>query len=278
MPNDQQQITFPLDPASVQILVSALTPYFGAALVSQIVAGTGITISPVTGVGVVTVTNPGVLSLLVGAGVTLSGTTGNITITVSDATLSTSDITTNNVSTSKHGFAPKLPNDATKYLDGTGAYSVPAGGASFASVSGSDSLGSTATPVNVTHTITHGLGKTPVFYTIAINNLRPQPVTGGVGNVFSDASGWLYLDTNGNAIGGFTHNTQFNSSFGTPPTEFVFSTTSVTGTSANSAGTSSATITLNNFTATTFDIVYTTSASGATGNFSYSSVNWTAMG
>lgn len=46
---------------------------------------------------------------------------------VTDAQLSTSDITTNNVSTSKHGFAPKLPNDATKYLDGTGAYSVPTG-------------------------------------------------------------------------------------------------------------------------------------------------------
>lgn len=38
------------------------------------------------------------------------------------------DITTNNVSTTKHGLAPKAPNDATKYLDGTGAYSVPAGG------------------------------------------------------------------------------------------------------------------------------------------------------
>jgi hypothetical protein len=38
------------------------------------------------------------------------------------------NITTNDVSTTKHGLAPKLPNDATKYLDGTGAYSVPAGG------------------------------------------------------------------------------------------------------------------------------------------------------
>jgi hypothetical protein len=47
---------------------------------------------------------------------------------VTDAKLSTSDVTTNNVSTSKHGFAPKAPNDATKYLDGTGAYSTPAGG------------------------------------------------------------------------------------------------------------------------------------------------------
>lgn len=46
----------------------------------------------------------------------------------SDANLVTTDVTTNNVSTGKHGFAPKLPNDATKYLDGTGAFSTPAGG------------------------------------------------------------------------------------------------------------------------------------------------------
>ncbi len=42
-----------------------------------------------------------------------------------DATISVSDVTTNNVSTSKHGWTPKLPNDATKFLDGAGAYSVP---------------------------------------------------------------------------------------------------------------------------------------------------------
>lgn len=48
----------------------------------------------------------------------------------SDATLVMSDITTNDVSTSKHGFAPKAPNDATKYLDGTGAYSTPSAPAS----------------------------------------------------------------------------------------------------------------------------------------------------
>jgi hypothetical protein len=46
-----------------------------------------------------------------------------------EADLSLSDITTNNVSTTKHGLAPKAPNDATQYLDGTGAYSVPPGSA-----------------------------------------------------------------------------------------------------------------------------------------------------
>ncbi len=48
--------------------------------------------------------------------------------THTEGDLSLSDVLTANVSTARHGFAPKLPNDATKYLDGTGAYSVPAGG------------------------------------------------------------------------------------------------------------------------------------------------------
>lgn len=45
----------------------------------------------------------------------------------SEAQLSFTDITTNNVGTSKHGFAPKAPNDATKFFDGTGSYSSPPG-------------------------------------------------------------------------------------------------------------------------------------------------------
>lgn len=48
--------------------------------------------------------------------------------TITEAGLSLSDVTTANVSTSAHGFAPKAPNDATKYLNGTGAWSVPSGG------------------------------------------------------------------------------------------------------------------------------------------------------
>jgi hypothetical protein len=60
----------------------------------------------------------------------LTGPTGSGGSSVTDATIATSDITTNNVSITKHGWTPKAPNDATKYLDGTGAYSVPAGGSS----------------------------------------------------------------------------------------------------------------------------------------------------
>ncbi len=40
------------------------------------------------------------------------------------------DITTNNVSTSKHGLAPKSDGNAAHYLDGTGAYSTPSGSGS----------------------------------------------------------------------------------------------------------------------------------------------------
>jgi hypothetical protein len=57
-----------------------------------------------------------------------SVTGANIKALVTDANMTTSDITTNDVSTSKHGFVPKAPNDATKFLDGTGVFSVPAGG------------------------------------------------------------------------------------------------------------------------------------------------------
>lgn len=59
------------------------------------------------------------------SGANFSLTAGSVAALASDASLVTSDIVTNNVSTSKHGFAPKAPNDATKFLDGTGNYSTP---------------------------------------------------------------------------------------------------------------------------------------------------------
>lgn len=67
--------------------------------------------------------------LAIGSATTVlhGGTTPGYAAVV-EGDLSTSDITTANATTAKHGFAPKYPNDATKYLDGTGAYTVPAGG------------------------------------------------------------------------------------------------------------------------------------------------------
>lgn len=60
---------------------------------------------------------------------TINGTTQNLTadrtFTVTDANLSTSDITTNDVSITKHGFAPKAPNNTSQFLRGDGTWATP---------------------------------------------------------------------------------------------------------------------------------------------------------
>jgi len=63
-----------------------------------------------------------------GSYTTKSITGANVKALVTDANLTTSDITTNNVSTTKHGFAPKLPGNTTTFLRGDGTYATPAGG------------------------------------------------------------------------------------------------------------------------------------------------------
>ena len=60
--------------------------------------------------------------------------------TVTEANITLSNVATGNVSITAHGFAPILPNNATEYLDGTGNYSTPAGGVSFAQVAAIASL------------------------------------------------------------------------------------------------------------------------------------------
>ncbi len=47
--------------------------------------------------------------------------------TLAESALALTNVTTNDVTTAAHGFAPVLPNDATKFLNGTGGYTVPAG-------------------------------------------------------------------------------------------------------------------------------------------------------
>lgn len=48
----------------------------------------------------------------------------------SDKNIKISDVTTNNASTSVHGFIKKLDNNSAHFMDGTGAWSTPAGGGS----------------------------------------------------------------------------------------------------------------------------------------------------
>ena len=76
----------------------------------------------------------------IGASTTVlhGGTTPGYSAVV-EGDLSLSAITTGNVNTSRHGFAPILPNDATKYLDGMGAYTSPPGGTHYLVISSSHS-------------------------------------------------------------------------------------------------------------------------------------------
>jgi hypothetical protein len=78
-------------------------------------------------------TNSGDVSVTDGSTIDFTLTGQALTAEVKDSSITEAkqllaDNTTNDVSTSKHGYAPKLPNDATKFLDGTGTYSTPAGG------------------------------------------------------------------------------------------------------------------------------------------------------
>jgi hypothetical protein len=86
---------------------------------------TGKLLKRATGTGIVRVTSG------------VYGTPGNVV----ESEITLADNTTNNVSNTKHGFAPKNPNDATKYLDGTGAYSVPAGTAGITQLTGDVTAG-----------------------------------------------------------------------------------------------------------------------------------------
>lgn len=57
---------------------------------------------------------------------TVQGLTGAVTIT--DANLSTSDVTTNNATTTKHGFLKKLSGNSTDYMAGDGNWTALPGG------------------------------------------------------------------------------------------------------------------------------------------------------
>ena len=62
----------------------------------------------------------------------MSKTQGNTQPT--DKNIQISDVTTNNVSTSKHGFAPKGDGDTAKFLNANGAYSAAGGSVDYTQV------------------------------------------------------------------------------------------------------------------------------------------------
>lgn len=107
-------------------------------------------------------------------------------ITVSDASITTTDITTNNVSSTKHGFAPKSPADATKFLNGA---ATPA----YATVKDSDLAFTDVTTNNVTSSA-HGYapkgdGSTTKF----LNANGAYSTVTGLGTVTASSTGKVVL-------------------------------------------------------------------------------------
>ena len=79
---------------------------------------------------------------------------------IAESDLSLSNVATADVSTSRHGFAPKAPNDATKFLNGVGAYSTPPGGGTISDITstgGSITVGTPAGPTTNVDVATSGV-------------------------------------------------------------------------------------------------------------------------
>jgi len=124
--------------------------------VTSVIAGTGLSGGTITGTGTISLTNPVAVNLggtglaaLTAHTLLIGNGTGNVTLSavgatntvlhgntgadptysaVVEADITLADNTTNNVTSTAHGFAPKSPGDATKFLNGaaTPTWTVPA--------------------------------------------------------------------------------------------------------------------------------------------------------
>jgi len=95
---------------------------------------------------------------------------------ITEAAISLSDVTDNNVSTSKHGFCPKLPNDDTKFLSGVGNWAVPSGGGGS-----SDAISQAINPIKKYGSNTYWIGldgaTSPATTTFTANRLFIYPIS-----------------------------------------------------------------------------------------------------
>lgn len=154
----------------------------------------------------------------------LNGAIPSVFAAVKDTDLALTDVTGNNVTAARHGFAPKLPNDAAKYLDGTGAYTAPPdnvilGAGVPTSVEDAGTLYSRtdATELYVSHP-TPGAGRTPLPVQFAstsghsvpgVVTLPGAPTAGNllIAILGTDADSHTLLSASWNIItfGGATH-------------------------------------------------------------------------
>ncbi len=137
----------------------------------------------------------------------------NLAPAQAESTVTFTDITTNNSSTSKHGYLKKLSNSATEYMDGSGNWSTPAGGGggggglvllSVATASSSSDLHFDSSLITSTYDsylfVISDLktsATTPIYMTISVDN----------GSTDAGGSDWysqaiLYILGNGNTPAG----------------------------------------------------------------------------
>lgn len=113
--------------------------------------------------------------------------------TVTEADITLADNTTDDVSTTKHGFVPKAPNVATKYLDGTGAWSTIAvtavGGASPAVLSDLTDLAAWYSADDPNNTVGANTGIVTTFYDKSGNGRHYTPGSGTIVKEYAAIAG-----------------------------------------------------------------------------------------
>lgn len=145
------------------------------------------------------------------------------TITPAESVVTFTDITTNNASTSKHGYLPKLDGNSAHYLDGTGAFSAPPSGLT---------IGSTAIS-----------GSTSGYVLYANGGFVGQLATTGSGSVVRDTSPTMTdAMIMGYALFGNVSNwarrspSNGDTEFNTPTSQFTFSSNGSTILTVSSTG------------------------------------------
>lgn len=111
---------------------------------------------------------------------------------ITEAKLLLANNTTGNVTTSAHGFVPILPNDNTKFLDGTGAFSVPAGGTVYTFSTGLNNSSGTITAKLATG---FAGGQTVTGGTASGENLTLTSTSNATkGNIYFGSAATSYFD------------------------------------------------------------------------------------
>ncbi len=119
---------------------------------------------------------------------------------VTESFLSFSDVTTGNASTSAHGLMKKLPNDATKFYDGTGNFSTPPGqGTVTAVIAGAGLQGGTITQTGTLSIASLGVTNAMLAGSISGDKLIQSDITQlgiiGTGTWQGTAVGYQYGGT-----------------------------------------------------------------------------------